>query len=194
MKGLDTVKVSEDYDNVVGVNWAFLLPNVWLNVVCDYRCVEKMLEDERFKSWLCKGGICYFIDHAQQVRRYSGCISVKSTYPNWQTGNPEDGLYCRSHVGLSGLNLATILARADGEDEFDGVYAQVDIYGLDLNETVSGRTENWHAEHDPKWAGHAKTSYPGMLKATAEAQAKIPAHIKVVNKNANSAYRGFEFA
>lgn len=178
-------------DLIIGVNWSFLLPfDVRYNVVVDYRLMEKMIFDPRFHGWVDAGNTNFFVDHCRQKpKNYPDTRVARSTYPEWPAfpSRPDDGLYCRSHAGLSGLSLACLMA-PPGETE-------IDIYGLDLNtHTANGNTENWHHEHDEKWAVKAESSYPGMVRATAEAHAKIDKRIKITNMNKDSAYKGFEFA
>jgi hypothetical protein len=188
MRGIDSVDLSWRYDDMIGVNWSFLLPNVHTNVVVDYRCMEKMLDDDRFKSWLCRGGLCYFVDHCRQNRNYPSVVNLSSSYPRWPLYGDDPsacGLYCRSHAGLSALSLACLYAPAET--------LEIDIFGLDLNQTKSGKTENWHVEHDPKWAGTAEASYASMLHETGKAHKLIDPRIRIRNMNPHSAYRGFEF-
>jgi hypothetical protein len=190
VKGVPISAISADL--FIGANWSFLLGEVDINVVVDYRCAEAISADPRFKAWVENGGICYFCDHAAQQNRYPGMITVKSTYPNWPIDghHPEDGLYCRSHAGLTALHLATLWCDCEGDDS-------IQIFGLDLNaDTKTGKTENWHGEHDKKWAADADASYPEMIRATDEAKAKIPAEMlnRIVNMNPDSAYTGFRKA
>jgi hypothetical protein len=199
MKGIDFDKVKADY--FVGVNWSFLISRVQLNVVCDYRCMERIQSDhvvdggalaiERYNNFVVNQGDNFFVDHAQQRTIYGGSITVKSTYPEWPQ-YPQlivDGLYCRNNVGLCGLSAACLLMPNKGE---------IDIYGLDLNfdsaKKNHDKTVNWHGHHDPSWAAEAKAAYPGMIQAWDEAKKKIPSGIRIRNMNPKSAYKGFEFA
>lgn len=175
---------SVEADVFVGANWSFLLPRVSLNVVVDYRLMDKLILDDRFYAWVDAGGKNYFVDHCRQKRGYPDSENVLSTYPTWPQypQRPGDGLYCRAHAGLSALSLACLIAE------------EVDIYGLDMNsDDTRAPTVNWHQEHEAKWAGTAKSSYPAMLRATDEAAAKIPKSIKIRNMNTNSACKSFEF-
>lgn len=199
-KDLDIARVADAADVVVGVNWAFLKGDlVAYNVVCDYRCMDRIVSDhvladktvavDRFVSWLELGGKNFFVDHCQQRPRYAGTTTVPSTFPDWpvKPAVAVDGLYCRSNVGLSGLNFACLLLPQNR--------GQVDVYGLDLNtDTASGKTENWHAEHDPRWKIDAAVTYPEMVREWESARKKIPVGIRIRNMNPKSAVKCFEFA
>jgi hypothetical protein len=196
MKSVDFSLVKADA--FVGVNWAFLIPQVQVNVVCDYRLMDRILSDyepnkdgvpavTHFKNWISDGGENFFVDHARQASSYFLTMTVKSTYPVWPRYPQQviDGLYCRNNVGLSGLCAASLLIPSKGE---------IHVYGLDLDEkTESGKTENWHKHHDPSWSADADVSYPHMMREFDEAKKNIQPGIRVINMNRASAYKGFEF-
>jgi len=196
-KDLDVEKI--DAQVIVGVNWAFLLgPRITYNVCCDYRHMDRVLSDHvlvdgtvaavRFSEWGMAGGKNFFVDHCQQHPNYAWTKTVKSTYPEWPAfpKSVEDGLYCRNNVGLCGLNFACLLIPRSGE---------IAIYGLDLDvNTSTGKTENWHSEHNPRWKIDATATYPEMLREWEIAAKKVPAGIRVINMNSKSACKAFEFS
>lgn len=196
-KDLDVEKI--DAQVIVAVNWGFLLgPRIAYNVVCDYRLMDRVLSDHvlsdgtvavtRFKDWCVGGGVNFFVDHCGKKPNYFGTITVPSLFPAWpvRPAYAEDGLYCRNNVGLCGLNFACLLIPSKGE---------IAIYGLDLDvATPSGKTENWHTEHDPNWKVDAKVAYPEMLREWEKAAKLVPSGIRVVNMNPKSAFKGFEFS
>lgn len=196
MKDVDFTNVRADA--FVGVNWAFLKPQVNINVVCDYRLMDRILSDydpnkdgvpavTHFKNWIADGGINIFVDHCQKKTHYYLTTTVKSTFPEWPKYPKmvEDGLYCRNNVGISGLHAACLLMPNFGE---------IDIYGMDMrDDTPTGKTENWHEHHDPRWAQNAKDKYANMRKAWDAAVKLLPPGIKIRNMNKDSGYRGFAF-